>query len=187
MEEEEEEEGEEEGEEGEEGESKKGPLSKKAERKQKEKEKQKQKEKQHKETEEQPSSTASDDAESLSPAARFQAALTEIAVSCEKIIEAPSAGVVRSQGQPSLLSTVLRYLRADDAQLRRLAMLSLLKVFNDILPVASPAGLRRRTTPSTWPRRRRRPVPTSARCASSASSKRASSPATPYLRPGVSL
>ena len=63
--------------------------------------------------------------------------LTAIAVHCEKIIEDPSTGVVRSHRQPSALSQVLAFLKDHDVRLRRIAMLSLLKVFNDILPVLS--------------------------------------------------
>lgn len=71
------------------------------------------------------------------PAEHYESSLTTIAVNCEKIIENPSTGVVRSHHQPSSLSQVLAFLKDRDPRLRRIALLSLLKVFNDILPVPS--------------------------------------------------
>lgn len=81
--------------------------------------------------------SAAPSAPSLSPSEHYEASLTAIAVHCEKIIEDPSTGVVRSHRQPSALSQVLAFLKDHDVRLRRIAMLSLLKVFNDILPVLS--------------------------------------------------
>ena len=120
------------------------------------------------------------------PEAHYQSSLTEIAVSCEKILENPSVGVVRSKREASLLSHVLAFLKDPDERLRQIAMLSLLKVFNDILPVLSPAGIERRTTRSTWPRRRRRPDCTRKKFASCDSTKRVFSPLIPCVSSGVS-
>lgn len=73
----------------------------------------------------------------------FNEAMTEIAVKCEKIIENPHKGVTRHRNEISDLNAVIRYLQDDDVRVRILAILSLMKVFNDILPVfcfASPSS-----------------------------------------------
>ena len=64
----------------------------------------------------------------------YESAMTQIAVNCEKIIENPTKGVTRRPNEVCLLKQVLVYLQDDDVRVRLLAMLSLLKVFNDILP-----------------------------------------------------
>ena len=83
--------------------------------------------------------------------------MTQIAVNCEKIIENPTKGVTRHPNEVCLLKQVLVYLQDDDVRVRLLAMLSLLKVFNDILPVPISTGITCRTILSTLlPRKKRK-------------------------------
>ena len=117
----------------------------------------------------------------VDPSEHYESSLTTIAVNCEKIIENPSTGVVRSHRQPSLLSQVLAFLKDRDARLRRIALLSLLKVFNDILPVPSfPRESPRRTTPSASPPPKKKPACTSAKSGKSDNTRKVSWPPTPY-------
>ena len=104
------------------------------------------------------------------PSEHYESSLTAIAVNCEKIIENPSTGVVRSHRQPSALSQVLAFLKDRDPRLRRIALLSLLKVFNDILPVPS-RGNSHVELPHPPRHRRRKSRPAQAR-----------SPANPTIR-----
>ena len=62
--------------------------------------------------------------------------MTQIAVNCEKVIENPNKGVTRRRNEISPLNEVLRYIHDQDRRVRILAYLSLMKVFNDILPVS---------------------------------------------------
>lgn len=82
--------------------------------------------------------------------------MTQIAVNCEKIIENPTKGVTRRPNEVCLLKQVLVYLQDDDVRVRLLAMLSLLKVFNDILPVSISTGILYRTIPSISLQRKKR-------------------------------
>ena len=62
--------------------------------------------------------------------------MTDIAVQCELILENPNKGVTRRRNEISPLNAVVRYLDDENPQIRILATLSLMKVFNDILPVS---------------------------------------------------
>lgn len=69
----------------------------------------------------------------------YKDSLTEIAVNCEKILEDPNKGISRHRNEISPLNTVLMLLKDSDSRIQQVAMLSLMKVFNDVLPVVPAA------------------------------------------------
>lgn len=75
----------------------------------------------------------------------YKDAMTEIAVNCELIMENPNKGVTKRHTEMCPLNIVVRYLQDKDVRVRILASLSLMKVFNDILPVPSLMGCYDRT------------------------------------------
>ena len=60
-------------------------------------------------------------------------------MNCEKILEDPNKGLSRHRNEISPLNTVLMLLKDSDSRIQQVAMLSLMKVFNDVLPVATTA------------------------------------------------
>ena len=60
-------------------------------------------------------------------------------MNCEKILEDPNKGISRHRNEISPLNTVLMLLKDSDSRIQQVAMLSLMKVFNDVLPVVPAA------------------------------------------------
>lgn len=82
--------------------------------------------------------------------------MTEIAVNCELIMENPNKGVTKRHTEMCPLNIVVRYLQDKDVRVRILASLSLMKVFNDILPVASVMNYDDRTIQFTQQQKKRK-------------------------------
>ena len=60
-------------------------------------------------------------------------------MNCEKILEDPNKGISRHRNEISSLNAVLMLLKDSEYRIQQVAMLSLMKVFNDVLPVATTA------------------------------------------------
>ena len=69
--------------------------------------------------------------------AHYKECLTQIAVNCEMILENPDKGISRRRNEISPMNAVLQLLKDEDYRIRQVAMLSLMKVFNDVLPVVA--------------------------------------------------
>ncbi len=53
------------------------------------------------------------------------------------ILENPDKGISRRRNEISPMNAVLQLLKDEDYRIRQVAMLSLMKVFNDVLPVVA--------------------------------------------------
>lgn len=53
------------------------------------------------------------------------------------ILENPDKGISRRRNEISPMNVVLQLLKDEDYRIRQVAMLSLMKVFNDVLPVVA--------------------------------------------------
>ena len=53
------------------------------------------------------------------------------------ILENPDKGISRHRNEISPMNAVLQLLKDEDYRIRQVAMLSLMKVFNDVLPVVA--------------------------------------------------
>lgn len=53
------------------------------------------------------------------------------------ILENPDKGISRRRNEISPMNVVLQLLKDEDHRIRQVAMLSLMKVFNDVLPVVA--------------------------------------------------
>ena len=53
------------------------------------------------------------------------------------ILENPDKGISRCRNEISPMNAVLQLLKDEDYRIRQVAMLSLMKVFNDVLPVVA--------------------------------------------------
>ena len=65
----------------------------------------------------------------------YKDSLTQIAVNCEQILEDPNKGISRHRNEISPMNAVLILIKDPDSRIQQVAMLSLMKVFNDVLPV----------------------------------------------------